>query len=93
MYLREQKPNTNIKKFKQFHIFLQSVFTSSDYKRQYDESEPTLIKMIHFTRNDFVLLLENLNIGKAKGPGGLKPGLQKNFLNASCILFNWSSKQ
>ena len=71
MYLNDQIAVTDKEKAQLFNEFFQSVFTNSDYYRTSDNSKPSKVDKLHFTREEVQTTLENLGIGKAKGPDGL----------------------
>ena len=71
MYLNDQIAVTDKEKAQLFNEFFQSVFTISDYQRTSDNSKPSKVDKLHFTREEVQTTLENLCIGKAKGPDGL----------------------
>ena len=60
-----------IKKTQLFNEFFQSVFTYSDYQRTSDNSNTSEVDKFHFKREEVQITLENLCIGKAKGPDDL----------------------
>ena len=71
MYLNDQIAVTDKEKVQLFNEVFQSVFTNSDYQRTSDNSKPLKVDKLHFTREKEQTTLENLCIGKAKGPDGL----------------------
>ena len=71
MYLNDQIAVTDNKKAQLLNEFFQSVFTNSDYQRTSDNSKPSKVDKLHFTREEVQTTLENLCIGKAKSPDGL----------------------
>ena len=71
MYLNDQSAVTDKEKAELVNEFFQSVFTNWDYQRTSDNSKPSKVDKLHFTREEVQTTLENLCIGKAKGPDGL----------------------
>ena len=72
MYLNDQIAVTDKEKAQLFNEFFQSVFTNSDYQRTSDNSKPSKVDKLHFTREEVQTTLENMCIGKAIGPDGLR---------------------
>ena len=71
MYLNDQIAVTDKEKVQLFKEFFQPVLTNSDYQRTSDNSKPSNVDKLTFKREEVQTTLENLCIGKAKGPDGL----------------------
>ena len=71
IYWNDSTAVTNLEKAELFNQFFQSVFTESDYSRAEQNSIPSKIECIDFNLFEIETALQNLTIGKAKGPDGL----------------------
>ena len=92
MFLENEIVTTDLEKAELSNIFAQSVFTSTDYQNKPELKSPQKIEKLHFTQSEIKYALENLDVGKAKGPDGLRNLPLKKLSNSLCkslsLVFN-----